>query len=43
MKVILALVVAVVVAAGLLGFTSPGHRVLNALGFATAGCTGAGC
>jgi hypothetical protein len=36
-------VVAIVIAIGLLGFTSPGHRVLNALGFATAGCSGSGC
>jgi hypothetical protein len=43
MKAIVAVVVAAVVAAGLLGFTSPGHRVLNALGFATAGCSGPGC
>jgi hypothetical protein len=39
----IAVIVIVVVAAGLLGFTSPGHRVLNALGFATADCGGSGC
>jgi len=36
MKTILALAVLAVVAVGFLGFTSPGHRVLNTLGFATA-------
>ena len=36
MRKILALVVVAVVAAGFLGFTTPGHRVLNTLGFATA-------
>lgn len=35
-KVIIALVV-VVVAGAFLGFTKPGHRVLNTLGIATAG------
>jgi hypothetical protein len=40
MKAIFALVVLAVVAAGFLGFTSPGHRVLNALGFASADCSG---
>jgi len=39
-KIIAALAVAVV-AAGFLGFTTPGHRVLNSLGFATA--DGNGC
>ena len=43
MKTIFALAVVAVVAAGFLGFTSPGHRVLNALGFATADCTGSSC
>ena len=43
MKSIFALAVVAVVAAGFLGFTSPGHRVLNALGFATADCTGSNC
>ena len=36
-------VVAAIVAAGFLGFTSPGHRVLNSLGFATADCQGSNC
>jgi hypothetical protein len=36
MKKMLALVVIAIVAAGFLGFTTPGHRVLNTLGFATA-------
>jgi hypothetical protein len=44
MKTIVALAVVAVVAAGFLGFTAPGHRVLNALGFATADCQGGqGC
>jgi hypothetical protein len=43
MKTIFALAVLAVVAAGFLGFTSPGHRVLNALGFATADCGSGGC
>jgi hypothetical protein len=42
MKKIIALVVLAVVAAGFLGFTSPGHRMLISLGFATA-CDGGGC
>jgi len=42
MKTIVALAVVAVVAAGFLGFTAPGHRVLNALGFATADCGGSG-
>ena len=36
MRTVLALVVVAIVAAGFLGFTAPGHRVLNTLGFATA-------
>ena len=36
MKKIIAALAVVVVAAGFLGFTTPGHRVLNSLGFATA-------
>ena len=40
MNKIIALAVVAVVAAGFVGFTSPGHRVLNALGFATACETG---
>ena len=36
MRKIIALVVVVVVAGAFLGFTTPGHRVLNTLGFATA-------
>ncbi len=43
MKSIFALAVVAIVAAGFLGFTAPGHRVLNALGFATADCTGSNC
>jgi hypothetical protein len=43
MKTIFALVVLAVAAAGFLGFTAPGHRVLNALGFATADCSGGSC
>jgi hypothetical protein len=43
MKTIVALAIVAVVAAGFLGFTAPGHRVLNALGFATADCSGSGC
>jgi hypothetical protein len=42
MKKIIALAVVAIVAAGFLGFTSPGHRVLSGLGFATA-CVTAGC
>jgi hypothetical protein len=42
MKKIIALAVLAIVAAGFLGFTSPGHRVLNTLGFATA-CTSPSC
>jgi hypothetical protein len=36
MKKIITLAVVAIVAAGFLGFTSPGHRVLSSLGFATA-------
>jgi hypothetical protein len=34
-------VIVIIAALGLLGFTTPGHRVLNSLGFATAdgGCS----
>ena len=42
MKKIIALAVVAVVAAGFLGFTSPGHRVLSSLGFATA-CDTSAC
>ena len=42
MKKIIAALTVVVVAAAFLAFTMPGHRVLNALGFATA-CEGNGC
>jgi hypothetical protein len=42
MRTLFALVVLAAVAAGFLGFTAPGHRALNALGFATADCQG-GC
>jgi hypothetical protein len=40
MKKIIALAVVAIVAAGFLGFTSSGRRVLNSLGFATACNTG---
>ena len=41
MKTIVTLAVLAVFATGFLGFTSPGHHVLNALGVATAdGCSG---
>lgn len=43
MRTIIALAVLAVVVAGFLGFTSPGHHVLNMLGFATADCSGANC
>lgn len=36
MKKIVTALVVVVVAAAFLGFTTPGYRVLNSLGFATA-------
>ena len=42
MRKIVAALAVVVVAAGFLGFTTPGHRVLNSLGFATAD-GGGGC
>jgi hypothetical protein len=42
MKRIVTALAVVVVAAGFLGFTTPGHRVLNALGFATA-CDNGSC
>ena len=42
MNKIIALVVVAVFATGFLGFTTPGHRVLNALGFATA-CASSDC
>ena len=37
-KIVLALVVVAAVVASL-AYTSPGHRVLNSLGFATADCS----
>ena len=40
MKKIIAALAVVVVAAAFLGFTTPGHRVLNSLGFATADGSG---
>ena len=43
MKKIVATLVVVVVAAAFLGFTTPGHRVLASLGFATADISGNGC
>jgi hypothetical protein len=36
MKTIIACAIAAVLAAGFLGFTAPGHRLLATLGFATA-------
>ena len=41
MKKLIAVLVVVATAASFLAFTSSGHRVLNALGFATA--DGGGC
>jgi hypothetical protein len=43
MKKIISALAVVVVAAAILAFTTPGHRVLNSLGFATADCTGTQC
>jgi hypothetical protein len=43
MKTLFALIVLAAVAAGFLGFTTPGHRALNALGLATADCSGPNC
>ena len=43
MKKIIAALAVVVVAAAFLGFTAPGHRMLNSLGFATAECSGSSC
>jgi hypothetical protein len=43
MKKIVTVEVVLVLAAGFLGFTSPGHRGLNALGFATADCQSSNC
>jgi hypothetical protein len=42
MNKIIALVVVVVVAGAFLSFTSPGHRLLSTLGFATA-CPSESC
>ena len=42
MKKIITALAVVVVAAACLAFTTPGHRVLNTLGFATA-CEGNNC
>ena len=42
MKKIITALAVVVVAAAFLAFTTPGHSVLNSLGFATA-CDGNGC
>jgi hypothetical protein len=42
MKIVIGFALAAVLAAGFLGFTSPGHRVLASLGFATA-CVGSAC
>ena len=36
MRTVLALAVVTIVTVSFLGFTAPGHRVLNTLGFATA-------
>ena len=43
MKKIIAALAVVIVAAAFLAFTTPGHRVLNSLGFATADCGGNNC
>ncbi len=43
MRTVIGLAAAVIIAGGFLGFTAPGHRVLNALGFATADCSGSSC
>ena len=43
MKKIIAALAVVIVAAAFLAFTTPGHRVLNSLGFATADCGGSQC
>ena len=43
MKRIIAALAVVVVAVAFLGLTTPGRRVLNSLGFATAECTGQNC
>jgi hypothetical protein len=43
MKTFFALAVAAIIAAGFLGFTTSGHRMLSSLGFATADCTGSNC
>ena len=42
MRKIIAFAVLAIVAAGFLGFTPPGHRVLSSLGLATA-CEGGNC
>ena len=41
----ISIVVIVIIAAavGFFGFTTPGHSVLNSLGFATADCTSSNC
>ncbi len=39
----LTFVVVAALVAGFFGFTGPGHRVLNKLGFATAECSGSSC
>jgi hypothetical protein len=36
-------IIFIVVAAACVAFTTPGHRVLASLGFATADCTGQNC
>ncbi len=43
MKRIITTLAVVVVAAAFLAFTTPGHRVLATLGFATADCVGNNC
>lgn len=43
MRTIIALAILAVVAAGFLGLTTPGHHLLNMLGFATADCGGSQC
>ena len=43
MKKAMTLLVAVAAVVAFLAFTTPGHRVLNSLGFATADCGGSNC
>ena len=43
MKKIITALVVVAAAAAFLVFTTPGHRMLNSLGFAMADCNGSNC